>query len=56
MKKLLLSFLCLLLAVQIYAQEGVEYKTLPTRVSIISPDSEHFDPSSLRSCRAICMG
>lgn len=51
MKKLLLSFLCLLLAVQIYAQEGVEYKTLPTRVSIISPDSEHFDPSSLNiSC------
>lgn len=51
MKKLLLSFFCLLLAVQNYAQEGVEYKTLPTRVSIISPDSEHFDPSSLNiSC------
>lgn len=51
MKKLLLSFLCLLLAVQSYAQEGVEYKTLPTRVRIISPDSEHFDPSSLNiSC------
>ena len=51
MKKLLLSFFCLLLAVQNYAQEGVEYKTLPTRVRIISPDSEHFDPSSLNiSC------